>query len=55
MYLIRHSTPQESQPRCQRRETHGVRIDADELVAYDRHLIPAATEHGLVVSSPAGV
>jgi predicted nucleic acid-binding protein len=31
-----------------------LRVDADELVAYDRHLIAAATERGLVVSSPAG-
>ena len=31
-----------------------LRVDADELVAYDRHLIAAAAERGLVVSSPAG-
>jgi predicted nucleic acid-binding protein len=31
-----------------------LRVDADELVAYDRRLIAAAAAHGLVVSSPAG-
>jgi uncharacterized protein len=28
------------------------RVDPDELVAYDRHLIVAAAERGLVISSP---
>lgn len=30
-----------------------LRIEPDELLAYDRRLIAAATEHGLTVSSPA--
>lgn len=30
-----------------------LRIEADELVAYDRRLIAAAVERGLAVSSPA--
>lgn len=29
-----------------------LRIEPDELVAYDRRLADAATEHGLVVASP---
>ena len=29
-----------------------LRIEADELVAYDRGLLDAAAEHGLAVSSP---
>lgn len=29
-----------------------LRIDADELVAYDRRLAAAAAEHGLAVASP---
>jgi predicted nucleic acid-binding protein len=31
-----------------------LRVDADELVAYDRRLVAAAAERGLAVSSPAG-
>jgi predicted nucleic acid-binding protein len=30
-----------------------LRIEADELLAYDRRLLAAASEHGLAVSSPA--
>jgi predicted nucleic acid-binding protein len=29
-----------------------LRVEPDELVAYDRRLLDAAAEHGLVVSSP---
>jgi len=29
-----------------------LRIEADELVAYDRRLLGAATEHGLAVATP---
>jgi predicted nucleic acid-binding protein len=31
-----------------------LRVEADELVAYDRRLVAAAAAYGLVVSSPAG-
>jgi predicted nucleic acid-binding protein len=31
-----------------------LRVDADELVGYDRRLIAAAAARGLIVSSPAG-
>lgn len=30
-----------------------MRIEADELIAYDRRLLAAAAEHGLAVASPA--
>ena len=32
-----------------------LRVEADELVAYDRRLLAAAAARGLVVSSPAGM
>jgi predicted nucleic acid-binding protein len=32
-----------------------LRIEPDELVAYDRRLVAAAAEHGLAVSSPGAV
>lgn len=31
-----------------------LRIEADELLAYDRRLLAAATEHGLTAASPSG-